>query len=144
MIRYNSKEKVSVELVTSLRLPTVFLLKGEMGSGKTTLTKAIGNQLAFADQVQSPTYNLKLDYQGSYRNSTVQVSHMDLYRLADKADIRDLVFEENLSQRLWIIEWPERTSFDWYTVSDTVITISINVLENFEREFLIYYEKADH
>ena len=144
MIRYNSKEKVSAELVTSLRLPTVFLLKGEMGSGKTTLTKAIGNQLAFADQVQSPTYNLKLDYQGSYRNSTVQVSHMDLYRLADKADIRDLVFEENLSQRLWIIEWPERTSFDWYTVSDTVITISINVLENFEREFLIYYEKADH
>ena len=144
MIRYNSKEKVSAELVTSLQLPTVFLLKGEMGSGKTTLTKAIGNQLAFADQVQSPTYNLKLDYQGSYRNSTVQVSHMDLYRLADKADIRDLVFEENLSQRLWIIEWPERTSFDWYTVSDTVITISINVLENFEREFLIYYEKADH
>lgn len=144
MIRCNSKEKVSAELVSSLQLPTVFLLKGEMGSGKTTLTKAIGNQLAFADQVQSPTYNLKLDYQGSYLNSTVQISHMDLYRLADKADIRDLVFEENLSQRLWIIEWPERTSFDWYTVSDTVITISINVLENFEREFLIYYEKADH
>lgn len=144
MIRYTSKEKVSAELVANLQFPTVFLLEGEMGSGKTTLTKAIGNQLAFADQVQSPTYNLKLDYQGSYGNSNIYISHMDLYRLADKADIRDLVFEENLSQRIWIIEWPERTSFDWYTLSDTVVNISINVLENFEREFYIHHEKADH
>lgn len=144
MKKSKTKEEVSAELVANLQLPTVFLLSGEMGSGKTTLTKAIGDQLAFADQVQSPTYNLKLDYLGSYLNKNIHISHMDLYRLADNADIRDMVFEENLSQKLWIIEWPEKTAFDWYTVSDTVINIRINVLANFEREFLIQYEKADH
>ena len=57
----------------------IILLKGNLGSGKTTLTQQIVTILGHKDSTSSPTYSLVNEYEG--KNGPIY--HMDLYRLND-------------------------------------------------------------
>ncbi len=85
----------------------VWLLHGEMGSGKTTLAKNIVNELGVDTLVTSPTFSIVNEY-GSEEN---KVYHFDLYRLKNEGEALDIGFEEYLtSGKLCLIEWPEKVS----------------------------------
>lgn len=85
----------------------VWLLNGEMGSGKTTLVKSIVNELGIDSLVTSPTFSIVNEY-GSEEN---KVYHFDLYRLKNEAEALDIGFEEYLtSGKLCLIEWPEKVT----------------------------------
>ena len=85
----------------------VWLLHGEMGSGKTTLVKSIVNKLGVDSLVTSPTFSIVNEY-GEEENT---VYHFDLYRLKNEAEALDIGFEEYLtSGMLCLIEWPEKVS----------------------------------
>lgn len=85
----------------------VWLLHGEMGSGKTTLVKSIVNKLGVDSLVTSPTFSIVNEY-GEEENT---VYHFDLYRLKNEAEALDIGFEEYLtSGKLCLIEWPEKVS----------------------------------
>lgn len=85
----------------------VWLLNGEMGSGKTTLVKSIVNELGIDNLVTSPTFSIVNEY-GSEKN---KVYHFDLYRLKNEAEALDIGFEEYLtSGKLCLIEWPEKVT----------------------------------
>lgn len=79
----------------------VWTLTGNLGSGKTTLTKAILSKMGISDQVQSPTF--------SYVNIYDQkIFHFDCYRLKSLEEAMDFGIEEYLdSGKLCLIEWPE-------------------------------------
>ncbi|MBK6978509.1 MAG: tRNA (adenosine(37)-N6)-threonylcarbamoyltransferase complex ATPase subunit type 1 TsaE [Cytophagaceae bacterium] len=79
----------------------VWTLTGNLGSGKTTLTKAILSKMGISDQVQSPTF--------SYVNIYDQkIFHFDCYRLKSLEEALDFGIEEYLdSGKLCLIEWPE-------------------------------------
>jgi tRNA threonylcarbamoyladenosine biosynthesis protein TsaE len=82
------------------------LLTGELGAGKTTLTKGIleGLGLARADDVGSPTFTLIHQY-----GEPVRAYHIDLYRLDTAEEARRLGLEELMDQpALVLIEWGER------------------------------------
>ena len=81
----------------------ILLVRGDVGSGKTTLIKEICKQLKVKDQVSSPTYTLINEY--SYEDGLV--IHMDLYRIENKEEINDLGLFEYLYNKFIIIEWPE-------------------------------------
>lgn len=84
----------------------VVLLIGELGAGKTTLTKGIveGLDIAEADDVSSPTYTLIHEY-----GDPVSVYHVDLYRLETLKEVRRLGLEDLFDQpALVLIEWGER------------------------------------
>jgi len=83
----------------------VIFLDGDLGAGKTTLTRAVLAGLGHEGRVPSPTYTLIEPYQlDSYR-----VFHIDLYRLRDPAELDDLGLEDELGPgSLLLAEWPSR------------------------------------
>ena len=84
----------------------IVLLTGELGTGKTTLTKGIveGRGAAGADDVRSPTFTLIHEY-----GQPVTVYHVDLYRLESVEEARRLGIEDLFEQpALVLIEWGER------------------------------------
>jgi tRNA threonylcarbamoyladenosine biosynthesis protein TsaE len=104
------------EIGSRLKRPVLVLLSGDLGAGKTTLTKGIVSALGAAeeDQVTSPTFTLVHKY-----DRGAQVYHVDLYRVGDFHDLETLGLEDFLTeQAIVIIEWPEKFTFttDWPVV----------------------------
>ena len=85
----------------------ILCLYGEMGAGKTTLTKALVQELGGTDEVNSPTFGFVNEYH--LKSGKVLGYHFDFYRLNDETEALDLGFEDYLNQDVWIfIEWPEK------------------------------------
>jgi len=84
----------------------IWLLHGEMGSGKTTLVKLLVKELGVESLVTSPTFSIVNEY-GQQGNPVVY--HFDLYRIKNEAEALDIGFEEYMtSGNLCLIEWPEK------------------------------------
>lgn len=91
--------------------PKIWLFRGEMGAGKTTLVKEIGQQIKIKSIVQSPTFSLVNPYE---TESGEIIYHFDLYRLENVHEAVDIGIEEYLdSGHLCFIEWPERAEILW-------------------------------
>lgn len=84
----------------------VIYLEGDLGAGKTTLARALIQALGYQQRVKSPTYSLLEEYS----LDGLQVAHLDLYRLADPADVLDLGLEElGLNgPSLLLVEWADK------------------------------------
>ena len=119
------------EIAAKLQPPVLVLLKGDLGSGKTTLTKGIisGLDAAREEDVTSPTFNLVHEFRtpnslpggaATQANShPCKVYHVDLYRVENFHDLESLGLEDALSEKaIVIVEWPEHFTFrtDWPTV----------------------------
>jgi|TARA_B100001750_G_C15482356_1_gene586180 tRNA threonylcarbamoyladenosine biosynthesis protein TsaE len=107
-------------LILDLVIPNVVGLKGDLGSGKTTLAKKIIAAYGIEESVTSPTFNIVKEY----KVENFHVFHVDLYRLSSVNEFYDLdlpLFQENT---LFLIEWadliPSEVSNEW-----TVITIEV-------------------
>ncbi|MGD0695062.1 MAG: tRNA (adenosine(37)-N6)-threonylcarbamoyltransferase complex ATPase subunit type 1 TsaE [Terriglobia bacterium] len=93
-------------LARELEPPCVVLLEGELGSGKTTLTKGIvaGLGLGSEDEVTSPSFTLVHEY-GTDRKAY----HVDLYRIETTQELATLGLDEIFAQpAVVIIEWGEK------------------------------------
>jgi tRNA threonylcarbamoyladenosine biosynthesis protein TsaE len=79
-------------------------LWGELGAGKTQLTKGIARGLGIDATVNSPTFVLMSEYAGR-----LPLFHVDLYRLSDAADaLAGGVVDERQADGVTVVEWPER------------------------------------
>ncbi len=99
-------ERLGATLAERLRPGDVVGLKGELGSGKTTLARAILRAAAGDPElvVPSPTFTLVEVYdtpRGTYW-------HFDLYRLEAPQQAYELGWEEALAGGISLVEWPER------------------------------------
>lgn len=90
----------------SLEPGDVLALWGELGAGKTLLTRGLARGLALPDEVRitSPTFTFINEYHGR-----LHLYHLDLYRLSDLDELETLPWREALfGSGVAVIEWPER------------------------------------
>ena len=83
----------------------VFAFYGKMGAGKTTLVKAICEELGVEDVITSPTFAIVNEY--SVHNGKC-IYHFDFYRIKKLEEVYDMGYEDYFySGALCFIEWPE-------------------------------------
>ena len=125
-VSHSSEETIAKgrEIAGKLRPPVIVMLSGELGSGKTTLTKGIISGLGAAreEDVTSPTFTLVHVFHNDSPAGSKQsphpckVYHVDLYRIENFHDLESLGLEDALGeQAVVIVEWSERFPFrtDW-------------------------------
>lgn len=91
------------EVASLLRPGLPLLLYGEMGAGKTTLSKCVINALGCEEEVTSPTFTIMQ----SYATQAGPLWHVDLYRLEEQP-LDELGLDELCRDTMMIIEWPQR------------------------------------
>lgn len=102
---------VGRKLVRLLKPPQLLLLRGELGTGKTTLVKGIAQALDAAepDEVTSPTFTLVHEYEGSRDGKPVKLYHLDVYRIEGERQLESLGLDELLTpDALVLVEWGEK------------------------------------
>ena len=93
------------KFASDIQVPLVIWLEGDLGAGKTAFARALIHALGYKGRVKSPTYGLLEHYQ----LSSLQVLHMDLYRIGDPGELEFLGVTDLLDdQTILLIEWPER------------------------------------
>jgi tRNA threonylcarbamoyladenosine biosynthesis protein TsaE len=103
--------EVGRKLARLLEPPQLLLLRGELGTGKTTLVKGIAEALeaAEADEVTSPTFTLLHEYDGTRKGKPIKVYHLDVYRLEVERQLETLGLDELLTpDALIFVEWGDK------------------------------------
>ncbi len=107
----------------------IFLLSGQVGSGKTTMIKSFTKKLSVNNNISSPTFNIVNEYKDNYKKS---IYHFDLYRLKSINDLVEIGFEEYINSGSYcFIEWPEIA--DSFFI-DKYISISILIKSKNSRD----------
>ena len=89
----------------NIQPPLVITIEGDLGAGKTTLTRAICRGYGVTVDVTSPTFTLVHEYDGTRS----KVYHLDLYRLKDSRELVMIGWDDILADRaVVIVEWPDR------------------------------------
>jgi tRNA threonylcarbamoyladenosine biosynthesis protein TsaE len=125
-------EQFGEVLGTWLMPGDVVLLHGDLGAGKTTLTKGIARALGVGDTVSSPSFALVNEYAMPH----LRLFHLDLYRLNDPADLDSIGFAELTSSEdgIAIVEWPERAGAQ---LPDRYVLVEIRYAGEASREVRI-------
>lgn len=106
-------------------------LEGDLGAGKTTLTRGVLAGLGHRGKVKSPTYPLL----EPYSLSRLDFYHFDLYRIKDELEWHDAGFDELFDGRaVAFIEWPEKAA---RLVPPPDVRIALRVLPDGTREAVI-------
>jgi tRNA threonylcarbamoyladenosine biosynthesis protein TsaE len=99
-----STEALGEALAALLRAGDVLVLSGDLGAGKTQLTKGIARGLGVPEPVTSPTFNILLVHEGR-----LPLYHFDLYRLETAEQLEDLDYWGTLeADGVAVVEWGDR------------------------------------
>ena len=122
-MKINSPEEMfelGKRIGSKLQAGDVILLRGELGAGKTALTRGIGTSLGI-DDVSSPTFVISKIYQGG----RVPLIHVDAYRLMgiEFAGFDDLELESRIPTSITVVEWGDGFV---QRIADKFITVAIS------------------
>ncbi len=102
---------VGRKLARLLVPPQLLILRGDLGTGKTTLVKGIAQALDAADpdEVTSPTFTLLHEYHGARDGQPVKLFHLDVYRLEGERQLETLGLDDLLTpDALVVVEWGDK------------------------------------
>ena len=100
----NKIDEISQLIIDKIKTVNTIMLRGELGSGKTTLVKSVLRRMGVNDSVTSPTFSIVNEYDFSENI----IYHFDLYRIEKIEELDIIGFEDYIySQNICFIEWPE-------------------------------------
>ncbi|MBB5687203.1 tRNA (adenosine(37)-N6)-threonylcarbamoyltransferase complex ATPase subunit type 1 TsaE [Sphingobium boeckii] len=97
---------LGVRIAAVVRPGDVIALFGDLGAGKTTLSRGLLSALGLEGEAPSPTFAIVQPYVPP--ETRIPVAHIDLYRLDDAAEAEELGLDDLLEDHVLLIEWPER------------------------------------
>lgn len=111
-------QDLGATIATHLDNQYMIYLNGDLGTGKTTLTRGLLRQLGYSKHVKSPTYTIVEPYEVDI----VTIYHIDLYRIYKSSDIEAINFRDYCNDAICIVEWAEHCS-DYLPTPDLTIHI---------------------
>ena len=113
----------------------IICLNGDLGSGKTHLTKGIAIGLGISDNITSPTFTIVNEYEGR-----IKLYHFDVYRVNDPDEISEMGFDEYIfGEGVSVIEW---SNYIKEIIPEECMSINIikmpEVDENFRKIIIDY------
>ena len=124
-------EDVAKSLINEINGVNIILLKGELGTGKTTLIKSILKNLGIEENITSPTFSIV----NQYSTSDLLINHFDLYRVKSLKELDVIGFEEYLdNEGITFIEWPK---IAMSKISYRYIEIYIKFIDEKSREITL-------
>jgi len=121
-------EEIAKQIIGQAGDKTIWIFEGEMGAGKTTLVKAICNQLGVMSAVQSPTFSIVNEYLTAEGDT---IYHFDFYRLKRESEALDFGIEEYFdSGNICLLEWAEKVES---LLPENCYTIQIAVIDENSR-----------
>ena len=124
-------EDVAKSLINEINGVNIILLKGELGTGKTTLIKSILKNLGIEENITSPTFSIV----NQYSTSNLLINHFDLYRIKSLKELDVIGFEEYLdNEGITFIEWPK---IAMSKISYRYIEIYIKFIDEKSREITL-------
>ena len=124
------------KIASKLNGGDIILLQGELGAGKTTMTKGIAKGLGIEDDIVSPTFTLMNVYNTveSQKFNVKSLVHIDTYRLESEENLIEIGVEDYLGEPeiVTIIEWPEKIKdliADKKTIEISIVKLSDNSRE---------------
>lgn len=130
----NEKQTIDFakKLAKLLESGMTILLEGDLGAGKTTFTKGIGEGLGIKRIIKSPTYTIVREY----NDGRLPLYHMDLYRLEEE-EVVDLGLDEYFEgEGVSVVEWPSIAPDD-LPVERLEITLSTDPSQPEQREIAL-------
>ena len=135
----NLKETIKLgrKFAQELNPKSIILLKGPIGSGKTSFVQGIAKGLLIEEDITSPTFALS----HHYNSGKIPLIHIDLYRLENSLMAKEFFISEEeeaiQNEAIMVIEWPELVQ----PLMNNFWTIEINYAENFGRNYKIWDTK---
>ena len=123
-------EELGLRIGQALRGGEILAMTGDLGAGKTTMTKSLASGLDIDEHITSPTFTIVNEYEGR-----LKLFHFDVYRIADVEEMYDLGFEEYIySGGVCIIEWSNLIE---EILPDDTINIQILYIDDNKRQINI-------
>lgn len=126
----NETYNIGIKIGKQLKAGDILSLNGDLGAGKTYLTKGIAKGLGIEDYITSPTFTILNEYEGR-----IPLYHFDVYRINDVEEMYEIGFEEYLyGNGVCVIEWGSMVE---EILPKNAINIKIKNLGEFSREIEI-------
>jgi tRNA threonylcarbamoyladenosine biosynthesis protein TsaE len=103
----NETRAFGLALAKELKPGAIIALVGDLGTGKTTLTRYIAEGLGITEPIQSPTFTIIREH----RTGRLPLFHFDVYRLDDPDDLFELGYEDYFfGEGVTIVEWADKVA----------------------------------
>lgn len=123
-------EELGRRIGESLTGGEIIAMTGDLGAGKTTITKSIAKGLDIDEYITSPTFTIVNEYEGR-----LKLFHFDVYRIGDIEEMYDMGYEEYFySGGVCIIEWANLIE---EILPEDTIRIEISTQDENKRQFII-------